>query len=146
MAVGDRTDPYLAFNFLVEIDGVVAGGFSEVTGLEVEVEVHDYREGGVNGYIHRLAGPARYPSNLVLKHGMTDVDALWKWHQEVTQGTIQRKNGSIVLLDAAGEEKWRWNFVQAYPVKWTGPELRATSAVVAVETVELVHRGIAKAR
>ncbi|MBW2057781.1 MAG: phage tail protein [Deltaproteobacteria bacterium] len=146
MAVGDRTDPYLAFNFLVEIDGVVAGGFSEVTGLEVEVEVHDYREGGVNGYVHRLAGPARYPSNLVLKHGMTDVDALWKWHQEVTQGTIQRKNGSIVLLDAAGEEKWRWNFVQAYPVKWTGPELRATSAVVAVETVELVHRGIAKAR
>jgi phage tail-like protein len=145
MALGDRSDPYLGFNFLVEIEGLVVGGFSEVSGLQVEIEVHDYREGGLNEYIHKLAGPTRYPSNLVLKHGLTDVEALWNWHQEVTQGTVKRKNGSIVLLNSSGEEKWRWNFVQAYPVKWVGPDLRGGTAEVAVETVELVHRGLAKA-
>jgi len=145
LAVGDRTDPYLTFNFLVEIQGLVVGGFSDVTGLQVEIEVEPYREGGLNEYVHQLAGPTRYPSNLVLKHGLTDIDGLWKWHREVTQGVIKRRNGSIVLLDSAGEERWRWNFSGAYPVRWVGPELQAGTAEVAVETVELVHRGLTKA-
>ena len=125
MAVGDRTDPYLSFNFLVEIEGLVVGGFSEVTGLTLEVEVEEYREGGLNSYVHKLAGPARYPNNLVFKHGLSDSDVLWAWHQKVVRGTIQRKNGSIMLLDNAGEERWRWNFTDAYPVRWVGPDLRA---------------------
>lgn len=145
MAVGDRSDPYLGFNFLVEIQGIAVAGFMEVSGLQVEVEVHDYREGGLNEYIHKLPGPTRYPSNIVLKRGITDVDALWKWHQDVTQGKIERKNGSIVLMNSAGEEKWRWNFVEAIPVRWAGPDLRASAAEVAVETLELVHRGLSKA-
>lgn len=145
MAVGERSDPYLGFNFLVEIQGIAIAGFMEVSGLQVEVEVHDYREGGLNEYIHKLPGPTRYPSNLVLKRGITDVDALWKWHQDVTQGKIERKNGSIVLMNSAGEEKWRWNFVEAYPVRWVGPDLRASAAEVAVETMELAHRGLSKA-
>jgi phage tail-like protein len=145
MELGHRKDPYLTFNFLVEIKGLVVGGFSEVSGLQVEIEVEDYREGGLNDYIHKLAGPTRYPSNLVLKHGLTDVDGLWKWQREVTQGVIKRKNGSIVLLDSTGEERWRWNFSGAYPVRWVGPELRAGTADVAVETIELVHRGLTKA-
>lgn len=146
MAVGDRTDPYLSLNFLVEIEGLVTGGFNEVTGLTLEVEVEEYREGGLNAYVHKLAGPARYPNNLVLKHGLTHSDTLWSWHQGVARGNIQRKNGSIMLLDSAGEEQWRWNFVDAYPVRWVGPDLRAGSAEVAIETLELVHRGLSKAR
>lgn len=145
MAVGQRADPYLGFTFLVEIKGIAVAGFMEVSGLQVEVEVHDYREGGVNEYMHKLPGPTRYPSNLVLKRGITDVDTLWRWHQDVTQGKVERKNGSIVLLDSAGEEKWRWNFVGAYPVRWVGPDLRASAAEVAVETLELVHQGLSKA-
>jgi phage tail-like protein len=142
MAVGDRVDPYLSFHFLVEIEGLVIGGFNEVTGLTVEVEIEEYREGGLNAYVHKLAGPARYPNNLVLKRGLTDSDALWNWHQDVVRGNIQRRNGSIILLDSAGEEQWRWNFVDAYPVRWVGPDLRASSAEVAIETLELVHRGL----
>jgi phage tail-like protein len=144
MAVGDRVDPYLSCHFLIEIEGLVVGGFSEVTGLTVEVEVEEYREGGLNAYVHRLAGPARYPNNLVLKHGLTDSDTLWSWHQDVASGHIQRRNGSIILLDSAGEEQWRWNFVDAYPVRWVGPDLRAGSAEVAIETLELAHRGLSK--
>lgn len=146
MALSDRTDPYLTFRFLIEIEGLVLGGFTEVSGLQIEVETEDYREGGLNEYIHKLAGPTRYPSNLVLKRGLTDIETLWGWHQEVTRGFIRRKNGSIVLRDVVGEERWRWNFVQAYPVRWVGPELRAGTAEVAVETLELVHRGLTRAR
>jgi phage tail-like protein len=144
MAIGIRLDPYLACNFLVEIEGLLVGGFSEVTGLQVEVEVEDYKEGGLNEYVHKLAGPTRYPSNLVLKHGLMVADTLWEWHHEVTQGIIKRRNGSIMLLNSAREPRWWWNFRGAYPVRWSGPDLRAISAEVAIETLELVHRGLTK--
>jgi phage tail-like protein len=142
MAVGDRKDPVLAFQFRVEIDGLVRGAFSEVGGLQMEVEVEDYREGGNNGYIHRLAGPARFPSNLTLKHGIADDDELWLWYRDVMNDKITRRKVSILLLDAGGAERRRWTFKEAYPVKWVGPDLRGNTAEVAVETLELVHRGL----
>ena len=142
--LGIRNDPYIAFNFLVEIEGLLVGGFTEVTGLQIETEVKEYREGGLNEYVHKLAGPTRYPSNLVLKHGLTDIETLWSWHQDVTLGMIERKNGTIYLLDRQGIPAMWWDFMEAYPVKWTGPELRADSNTVAVEAIELVHKGISK--
>lgn len=142
--LGLRNDPYLAFNFLVEIEGLVVGGFSEVTGLQVETVVETYREGGLNAYEHKFAGATRYPSNLILKHGLIDIEALWRWHQDVTKGEIERKNGTIYLLDRMRLPAMWWDFIEAYPVKWSGPELRADANVVAFETVELVHRGIVK--
>jgi phage tail-like protein len=146
IALGSRCDPFRAYNFAVEIEGLVAGGFSEVTGLDVELEVQDYREGGVNGFIHKRAGPAKYVSNLVLKRGMTDNKVLWNWYWNVIHGIVDRKNVSILLLDEAGVEKVRWNFEQAYPVKWTGPDLRATSNEVAIENLELAHKGLMNVR
>lgn len=137
-----RKDPYLSFNFVVEIEGLIVGGFSEVTGLQVETVVETYREGGLNGYEHKLPGPTRYPSNLVLKRGLTDIETLWMWHRDVTQGKIARKNGTIHLLNSQQATVLSWHFMQAYPVKWTGSDLRADSNTVAVETLEFVHRGI----
>lgn len=142
--LGIRNDPYIAFNFLVEIEGLLVGGFTEITGLQIETEVKDYREGGLNNYIHKLAGPTRYPSNLILKHGLTDIETLWNWHQDVTQGIIKRKNGTIYLLDRQRIPAMWWDFMEAYPVKWSGPELLANSNTVAIETIELVHNGISK--
>jgi phage tail-like protein len=141
---GGRTDPYIAFNFLVEIEGLVIGAFSEVGGLQVETIVQDYQEGGQNEYMHRLPGPARYPSNLTLKHGLTDVQTLWTWHQEVVSGTVKRRNGSVYLLDRQGQQVMWWIFKEAYPVKWSGPELRADSNAIAVESIELAHRGLSR--
>lgn len=146
MALGTRSDVLLAFNFLVEIEGLVAGGFNEVSGLQVEVETHQHREGGLNEFIHTLPGPVRYPANLTLRRGMGDAVTLWGWFQEVAQGIIRRRNGSIVLLDSAGEERWRWNFAAAYPVRWIGPNLQAATAGVAFESVELAHHGIVRGR
>ena len=140
---GVRADPYQIFNFLVEIEGILAGGFSECSGLQVETECFDYREGGVNEYVHRFAGPTRYPP-LVLKHGLTQIDGLWNWHQDVIQGKIERKNGTIYLLDKQRMPVMWWDFKEAFPYKWTGPELHADSNNVAIESVELAHRGLSR--
>jgi phage tail-like protein len=138
MPVGERKDPYLSFRFLVEIQGLIVGGFSEVSGLQAETETEEIREGGVNDYVHKLPKITKYP-NITLKRGITDSDALWNWHQDVVNGIIIRKSGFIILLDGEGNEKWRWSFERAYPVQWTGPELRADSNTVAVESIELAY-------
>jgi phage tail-like protein len=142
MALGSRRDPYLSFNFLVELEGLLVGGFNEVSGLQAEIELHDYREGGLNDYIHRLPGPVRYPVNLVLKRGITDNQPLWLWYCDVRRGVIARRNLTIILRDNAGMLAYHWHLERAYPVRWIGPALRADSNTVAVETLELVHCGI----
>jgi phage tail-like protein len=141
--LGVRIDPYQVFNFHVEIKGIFAGSFSECSGLQVETEYFDYREGGQNDFIHRFAGPTKYPP-LVLKHGLTQIDGLWRWHQQVVKGTIERQNGTIYLLDRRRIPVMWWDFKEAFPVRWTGPELRSTSNEVAFESIELAHRGLSR--
>lgn len=136
-------DPYGNFRFKVEIDCVIKAGFSEVSGLQAETETEEVREGGVNNYVHKLPKITKYP-NIVLKRGMTDSNFLWNWHQNVIAGKIERKNGAIIVLDSEKNEKLRWNFSGAYPVKWSGPDLKADSNTVAVETLELAHNGISQ--
>lgn len=143
--LGARLDPYKSFHFLVEIEGILAGGFSECSGLSVETEVHEYREGGVNDHVHRFAGPSRSP-NLVLKHGLTAIDTLWDWHQDVVRGRFRRRSGSIYLLDDRRIPVTWWDFKDGYPVRWNGPDLQAGSAAVAVESVELAHHGLSRPR
>lgn len=142
--VGARNDPYAGFNFLVEIEGLIVGGFSEITGLQVESETQDYREGGQNAYTHRLPGPMRYPQNLTLRRGLTDIDTLWSWQQEVARGKITRRNGTIYLLNRQGVPTMWWDFREAYPARWSGPELKADANAVAIETIELAHKGLSK--
>jgi phage tail-like protein len=136
-----RSDPYLGCNFVIEIEGLLVGGFSECSGLQVESELVPYREGGVNDYIHRFAGPTG-SSSLVLRHGITSGDGLWRWHQMTASGQVVRRNGTIFLLDSANVAAIQWDFRDAFPYKWTGPELHADAASVAFESIELAHRGL----
>lgn len=138
-----KLDPLMSFRFLVEIDGIVTAHASEVTGLQIETETESYEEGGVNDFVHQLPKRTKY-QHITLKRGITGRDELWKWYQEVISGDFKRKNGAIVLMDVTGEGKWRWNFEKAYPVKWTGPDLKADSSSIAFEAVELAHNGIKK--
>lgn len=135
--------PYQAFNFAVEIEGLLVGGFSEVSGLESQVEVEEYREGGVNGFVHKLPGRTSH-ANLVLSHGLTSVSTLWNWYYNTTLGAIQRRNGTIMLLDPRQIPVMWWNFRNALPVRWSGPTFTATSDEVAVESIELAHEGLTK--
>jgi phage tail-like protein len=141
MPTGQITDPYLNYNFLVEIDGISRGAFQEASGFDSTVDVVEHREGGENTTLRKLPGMTKY-GNITLKWGITDDDELYEWHKAVVQGTVERKNGSIVLLDRAGEEAVRWNFERAWPAKYTGPDLNAEGNDVAIETLELAHEGI----
>jgi phage tail-like protein len=137
-----RPDPYRVFRFIVEIEGLQAGGFQSVTGIERQTQVEPYREGGVNDFEHQLVVKTTYPA-LTLKRGLVN-RSMWEWHQDVIEGRVQRRTVSVLLLDLDGNEAWRWVCVGAYPAKWTGAELDGLANAVATESVELVHHGLTR--
>ena len=141
MATGDRKDPFRSFNFRLEIDGIDRGGFRECSGLDASQDPIEYREGTEGLTARKLPGLNKY-SNITLKWGMTDDTELWDWRKKAIVGKVERRNGSIVLLDEAGEERLRWNFREAWPTKWTGPSFNATGNEVAIETLEIAHEGL----
>lgn len=143
MPTGQRVDPYGAYNYLVEIDGISRAAFQDCTGLGSTIDVKEYNEGGRTTPM-KLAGLTKY-SNIVLKRGVTDDRQLWDWHKQAIDGNVQRKNGSIVLLDRGGQEKVRWNFFDGWVAKWTGPDFKAETGDIAIETIEIAHERMERA-
>lgn len=135
------TEAHPNCRFYVEINGIPKAVFTEVSGLQVETEVMEYAEGGNNGFVHRLPGRTKV-GNVTLKRGMTASNDFLKWYLEIAHGRITRRNLSVVMYDVEGTELLRWNFVQAYPVKWQGPQFTAEGKAMAVETLELAHGGL----
>jgi phage tail-like protein len=140
MATGQRVDPYRNFNFLVELDGITQAGFSDCSGFGASTDPIEYREGGENKTPRKLPGLTKF-SNITLKWGLTDSRELYEWYRDVVNGKIQRKNGSIVVLDLEGNEKVRWNFVNAWPTKWDGPDFTAKGNDIAIDMLELAVEG-----
>jgi phage tail-like protein len=139
-----RVDPYRGFNFLVEIDGITQAGFQEASGLDSQTAIVEYREGADPNHSRKLTGLNTF-SAITLKRGVTDSDELWRWRLTAVDGKVERKNGSIVLLDEKGTEKLRWNFSNAWPTKWTGPAFNSTGNSIAVESLEITHEEITRA-
>jgi phage tail-like protein len=138
---GDRNDPFVAFRFEIELDGIVRGGFIECSGLQAETDVEEYAEGGVNDFLRRFPGRTRQ-SNLTLRRGIVDRE-LWDWYDRQVHGTVELRAGSIVVRDpSGGDVVMQWAFRRAFPSRWMGPELNATQSNVAVETLELCHEGL----
>lgn len=142
MAQSDsRNDPTPAFRFELDIDNLPVAGFSECSGLQLEIEVQDYHEGGLNTIMRKFPGHTKQ-TNITLKRGIVD-RSLWDWFFATAEGTITFRGGSIILRDpAGGQELMRWRFERAFPAKLSGPELNATQNNVAVETLELCHEGL----
>lgn len=140
MVVGKREDPYSAFRFLVEIEGIIAGGFTDVSGLSIQTEVDSIREGGVNDFEYKLPRGTKY-TDITLKRGLADWE-LYNWYKDVIHGKISRKSGAIYLLDHQGNQVMDWYFFEAYPVKWDVSSFNATSNTVASETLVLTHHGV----
>lgn len=134
-------EPLPTFNFAVEIEGLLVGGFSEVSGLESRIDTVPYREGGVNEFTHQLPVSGE-PANLTLRHGLTTVATLWNWHYDAVRGIVRRRNGTIVLLDRRQVPVMWWNFRNALPVRWVGPTFDARSDEVGFESIELAHEGL----
>jgi phage tail-like protein len=131
-----RVDPYKNFRFLVEIDNIVQAGFSDCTGFGSSIEVVEYREGGDFATVRKLPGKMSYP-DITLKWGLTDSRDLYDWHLAVVNGGSDRRNGSIIQLDDQGNEKVRWNFFDAWPSKYDGPDFSGKGNDVAVDTLTL---------
>lgn len=140
-----RDDPYKAFNFLVEIDGIAVAAFSEVSGLESETEVIEYRVGSEKtNTVRKLPGLTKY-ANIVLRRGVTQDADLWNWRKSIVDGEIDRRNGSIILLDDKRTEVVRWHFRDGWICKWEGPTLNARANEVAIESIEIAHEGLERA-
>ena len=130
----------------MEIDGIISGGFTEVSGLSMQTEVDTIKEGGVNDYEHKLPRGIKY-SDITLKRGLIDW-TLWDWYQSTAHGTANinshRKSGTISLRDHTGNTIFSWSFFNALPIKWDGPTLNAATNTVAIETLVLAHHGLQK--
>ena len=151
MSPAARSDPSPSFRFHVSIQGVNVARFSECTGLEFEQETFDYKEGGQNSTVHRFPGRFKF-TNLTLKKGIAlDGKLLWDWRQTtvkcVSEGKIVTHNVTITLYDVSGKTPLRtWEFVNAYPVKWSSTALSAEQNALAVETLVLAHQGMSFAQ
>ena len=137
---GSRADPFGAFRFRVEIDGIETAAFTEVTGLDSTTDVIEYRTGDMR-IAAKLPGLHRFP-NIVLRRGITRDRQLWQWRKRIVDGQPDRRNGSIVLLAEDGTEVMRVNFRDGWPAKWEGPALNAKTSEVAIETLEIAHEGL----
>jgi phage tail-like protein len=143
----DTARPPFSGRFVFTVDGVEIGAFTEVSGLSAELEVEEVVEGGQNQFVHKLPGRMTWPS-IVLKCGVTSSERLFEWFARssgegfAAQGDkLERSDGAVVLVDAAGEPVRTWTFADAFPVKWTGPTLAASASDVAVEELEIAHHG-----
>ena len=140
-ATAARHDPYSAFNFRIEIDGITVAGFSECSGLTTETDHIEYRTGDEDITVTKLPGLRKYP-NIVLKRGYTSAKELWEWRKNVIIGKTDRRSGSITLLDEGRKPALEWKFTAGWPCKWEGPTLNAKNNEVAIETLEICHEGL----
>jgi phage tail-like protein len=142
MATDQRNDPYRGYNFILEIDQVPKGAFSEVGGLTADGDSVDYREGtDLQPNVRKLMGLRKF-TNLTLKRGYTQDKALWQWYVNVMNGVDDRRNVTIVLLNERRQAVLRWHAENAWINKIEGPSLKASSNDVAMESLELVHEGL----
>jgi phage tail-like protein len=157
--VGLRADPLLGYNFLINlldsssglvlaapgalsaISDIALGGFSECSGLEMALDVEEYREGGYNGTVQKFPTRMKW-SNIILKKGMGAGTALWDWHYGFAEGSGRRRDGVIMLLNDLRQPNNIWCFRRGLPVKYTGPTMNAAQNNVAIETLEITHEGI----
>ncbi len=138
---GSRKDPIPSFRFTVTFDDLPPGGFSDCSGLQNETEVQDFREGGLNTHTWKFATRTKQ-SNLTLKRGIVN-KVLWDWYQDMVNGKMKFRNGTILVHDPSGENNvLEFNVLQAFPVKWVGSDLSAAQSNLAVETVEFAHQGL----
>jgi phage tail-like protein len=142
MAIDTRTDPFRGFNFRVEIDGFRVAGFSEVSGLTADGDSVDYREGTDPINTVRKLAALRKTHPLMCKRGYIQDTTYWDWYQRIADGAVDRRNGSIVLLNEAHTPVMRWNFSNGWINKIEGPGLNASHNEVAIENMEIVHEGL----
>ena len=133
--------------FVVDVDGELIGRFTEVNGLQLEIDVEEFEEGGVNSFVHKLPGRMKWP-NITLKRGITQSDNLFTWMQKSSgegfsaEGDkVTRSTLGITMLSQNGSALREWQVEGAIPIKWTGPSFAATDDDALTEELEIAHHG-----
>src|SRR5882757_8553585 len=121
-------DPPIGSRFLFEVDGIEIGIFKEVRGLEVTVPTEEIKEGGQNGFAHKIPGRMSWP-NIVFRRGLTQSDALFEWLAKTSGegfagngNKLSRSTGAITAITHTGERLRSWELRAVFPVRWKGPE------------------------
>lgn len=155
MTLGLRFDPVKSYNFLISfvdssstlatasvpVESVLAAGFSEASGLDMSLEIEEYKEGGRNDMVHKF--PSRITwGNLRFKRGMALSDDLWDWLYGFAEGRGRRRDGLVTLQDDLHLPVRMWQFRRGIPIKWSGPTLNGAQSEVALEELEIAHEGL----
>jgi phage tail-like protein len=127
----DRTTPFGAFNFLVNLNGSIGedqplGGFSDVSGLSAEITIAEYRAGNYRpNHVQKIPGVHKV-GDVTLKRGIVNSNDLWEWiTQTQTQSVAAKRTVVITLRDEAGTPVQKWTLGGVVPMKYTGPTLAA---------------------
>ncbi len=138
-------DPFISYNFSLDLGGKATGYFTEVTGLGSENEVTEMKitAQGDKEAVRKIPGRLKW-GDITLKRGLTTNMDIWQWRKAVEDGHVDqaRVNGSILMYDNLGTLVAQWDFVRAWPSKLSGPSLNTDSSAVGIEEVTIVHEGI----
>jgi phage tail-like protein len=134
--------PMPAYHFRVEWGGSRIG-FQEISGLNLEVNVVEYRDGASPEFhTQKMPGLVKY-SNVVLKRGVTRGDnEFFHWINTIRLNTVERRDITISLLNEDHEPVMTWQLRNAFPVRYSGPVLEANSSDVAIEELEIAHEDL----
>ena len=146
---GRETDPLVGFQFRLEVGGKITGYFSEVSGIGSEHEIIEHKVVTNDGHevIQKIPGRLKW-QDVDQKRGITDNLQVWEWRQLVEEGKMKdaRMNCSIIMMDRNYADAARWDFVNAWPSKVTGPSVKSDSNEIGIEEIGLVHEGMKRAK
>jgi len=135
---------YGAYNFLLEVAGVtqdqktITGGFKAMSGADSETEVIEFKQGN-DLVVRKKPGRTTY-SNITLERGYTATDDLWRWRKNIEDGIIDRRSGTITVLDQdLTTIVSQYNFYEGWPAKWFTPDFDSDSSAMAIEKIEIAH-------
>ena len=140
----DNIWPLPKFYFKVEVDGGMTASFQEVSGLDVESDVVEYRHGDSPDFTTIKMPGLRKASDITLKKGIFTTDVkFFEWFNEIKLNTIERKTVTIMLLNESGDSEIVWTLSNAFPKQVQGTDLNSQSSDAAIETLVLAHEGLA---
>jgi len=139
--------PPLGFHFLVRFEGLLLKypgipdiGFQSISGINAEVSIEEYHEGGENRFKHKLPNPASYP-NLVMKRGMLIGSQLMQWFKDSVENyAFEAHDITVILLNGDHITIQGWNFIKAWPVKWDISEFNAEQGTIVIESIEFAYQ------
>lgn len=137
-----QQQPLSQYHFQVNWGGARIS-FQEISGLDIEIETVSYRDGSSPVDSERKMPGLRKFSNIIMKRGLIQGDNdFFEWMNTKRIGTIERRDLTISLLDEEHQPAIVWKVKNAFPVKYSGPILKANSSEIAMESIEITHEGI----